>query len=89
MNKIGIFLTLTFGCALPAAAECLITPNGIGDVSLGQNLKQVRQKFPKAKFKRKSDAEGAAFVDITLSKDITVSAHFERRRRSRCAFAAE
>ena len=75
MNKIGIFLTLTFGCALPAAAECLITPNSIGDVSLGQNLKQVRQKFPKAKFKRESDAEGAAFVDITLSKDITVSAH--------------
>lgn len=75
MNKIGIFLTLTFGCALPAAAECLISPNSIGDVSLGQNLKQVRQKFPKAKFKRESDAEGAAFVDITLSKDITVSAH--------------
>ena len=75
MKKIGIFLTLTFGCTLPAAAECLISPNGIGDVSLGQNLKQVRQKFPKAKFKRESDAEGAAFVDITLSKDITVSAH--------------
>ncbi len=38
--------------ALPAAAECLISPSGIGNVSLGQNLKQVRQKFPKAKFKR-------------------------------------
>lgn len=42
MNKIGIFLTLTFGCTLPAAAECLISPTSIGDVSLGQNLKQVR-----------------------------------------------
>ena len=77
MNKIGIFLTLTFGCALPAAAECLISPNSIGDVSLGQNLKQVRQKFPKAKFKRESDAEGVVFVNITLSKDVTVSADLD------------
>ena len=74
MNKIGIFLILTFGCALPAAAECLISPNSIGDVSLGQSLKQVRQKFPKAKFKREIDAEGVVFVNITLSKDVTVSA---------------
>ena len=74
LHKIGIMSALILGLAMPAAAECLIQKDGIGGIKLGQNLKQVKQKFPKAKMERTSDAEGVAFVAITLSKDVMVFA---------------
>ena len=74
LHKIGIMSALILGLAMPAAAECLIQKDGIGGIKLGQNLKQVKQKFPKAKMERESDAEGVAFVAITLSKDVMVLA---------------
>ena len=74
LHKIGIMSALILGFAMPAAAECLIQKDGIGGIKLGQNLKQVKQKFPKAKMERESDAEGVAFVAITLSKDVMVLA---------------
>ena len=74
LHKIGIISALILGFAMPAAAECLIQKDSIGGIKLGQNLKQVKQKFPKAKMERESDAEGVAFVAITLSKDVMVLA---------------
>lgn len=74
LHKIGIMSALILGFAMPAAAECLIQKDSIGGIKLGQNLKQVKQKFPKAKMERESDAEGVAFVAITLSKDVMVIA---------------
>ena len=74
LHKIGIMSALILGLAMPAAAECLIQKDSIGGIKLGQNLKQVKQKFPKAKMERTSDAEGVAFVAITLSKDVMVFA---------------
>ena len=74
LHKIGIMSALILGFAMPAAAECLIQKDGIGGIKLGQNLKQVKQKFPKAKMERTSDAEGVAYVAITLSKDVMVIA---------------
>ena len=74
LHKIGVMSALILGLAMPAAAECLIQKDSIGGIKLGQNLKQVKQKFPKAKMERESDAEGVAFVAITLSKDVMVIA---------------
>ena len=74
LHKIGIMSALILGLAMPAAAECLIQKDGIGGIKLGQNLKQVKQKFPKAKMERTNDAEGVAYVAITLSKDVMVIA---------------
>ena len=74
LHKIGIMSALILGLAMPAAAECLIQKDSIGGIKLGQNLKQVKQKFPKAKMERTSDAEGVAYVAITLSKDVMVIA---------------
>ncbi|HFC8841272.1 TPA: hypothetical protein ACFU1U_001901 [Neisseria subflava] len=74
LHKIGMISALILGFAMPAAAECLIQKDSIGGIKLGQNLKQVKQKFPKAKMERESDAEGVAFVAITLSKDVMVIA---------------
>lgn len=74
LHKIGIMSALILGFAMPATAECLIQKDSIGGIKLGQNLKQVKQKFPKAKMERESDAEGVAFVAITLSKDVMVIA---------------
>ena len=74
LHKIGIMSALILGLAMPAAAECLIQKDSIGGIKLGQNLKQVKQKFPKAKMERTSDAEGVAYVAITLSKDVMVFA---------------
>ena len=74
LHKIGIMSALILGLAMPAAAECLIQKDSIAGIKLGQNLKQVKQKFPKAKMERTSDAEGVAFVAITLSKDVMVFA---------------
>ena len=73
LHKIGIMSALVLGLAMPAAAECLIEKDSIAGIKLGQNLKQVKQKFPKAKMERTSD-DGVALVAITLSKDILVFA---------------
>ena len=73
LHKIGIMSALVWGLAMPAAAECLIQKDSIGGIKLGQSLKQVKQKFPKAKMERTSD-DGVALVAITLSKDILVFA---------------
>ena len=54
LHKIGIMSALILSFAMPAAAECLIQKDGIGGIKLGQNLKQVKQKFPKAKWKEKA-----------------------------------
>lgn len=75
LHKIGIMSALILGLAMPAAAECLIQKDSIGGIKLGQNLKQVKQKFPKAKMERESDPEGVAYVAITLSKDVMVITH--------------
>lgn len=74
LHKIGVMSALILGLAMPAAAECLIQKDGIGGIKLGQNLKQVKQKFPKAKMDKTSDADGVSFIAITLSKDILVFA---------------
>ncbi len=74
LHKIGIMSALILGLAMPAAAECLIQKDSIAGIKLGQSLKQVKQKFPKAKMERTSDAEGVAYVAITLSKDVMVIA---------------
>ena len=73
LHKIGIMGALILGFAMPAAAECLIQKDSIAGIKLGQNLKQVKQKFPKAKMERTSD-DGVALVAITLSKDVLVFA---------------
>lgn len=73
LHKIGIMSALVLGLAMPAAAECLIQKDSIAGIKLGQNLKQVKQKFPKAKMERTSD-DGVALVAITLSKDVLVFA---------------
>lgn len=78
LHKIGGMSALILGLAMPAAAECLIQKDGIGGIKLGQNLKQVKQKFPKAKMDKTSDADGVSFVAITLSKDILVFASQDR-----------
>ena len=74
LHKIGIMGALILGLAMPAAAECLIQKDSIAGIKLGQSLKQVKQKFPKAKLERTSDADGVAYVAITLSKDVLVFA---------------
>ncbi|HHX2498053.1 TPA: hypothetical protein ACU8BQ_001919 [Neisseria subflava] len=74
LHKIGIMSVLILGLAMPAAAECLIQKDGIGGIKLGQNLKQVKQKFPKAKMDKTSDADGVSFIAIALSKDVLVFA---------------
>ena len=73
LHKIGIMSALILGLAMPVAAECLIQKDSIAGIKLGQNLKQVKQKFPKAKMERTSD-DGVALVAITLSKDVLVFA---------------
>ena len=73
LHKIGIMGALILGFAMPAAAECLIQKDSIAGIKLGQSLKQVKQKFPKAKMERTSD-DGVALVAITLSKDVMVIA---------------
>ena len=75
LHKIGIMSALILGLAMPAAAECLIQKDSIAGIKLGQNLKQVKHKFPKAKMERESDPEGVAYVAITLSKDVMVITH--------------
>jgi len=52
-----------------AADHRLITESGMGDVRLRMTLNEVRRALPTASFRRTSDGDGAALVEIGLGKD--------------------
>ena len=80
----ALFLT-----ALPfhtANAACMITPEGIGGVKLGQTLAQVKRAFPQMKVRSESDAEGVEMWRLPVAPNAVVYAHVEEERRGRIDF---
>lgn len=80
----ALFLT-----ALPfhtANAACIITPEGIGGVKLGQTLAQVKRAFPHMKVRSESDAEGVEMWRLPVAPNAVVYAHVEEGRRGRIDF---
>jgi len=51
-----------------AGALYAITENGIGPVKLGMTLLEAKQAFPKASFRRGSDGEGVALVNVSTNE---------------------
>lgn len=47
---------------------CLISASGIGPLKLGMTLLQAKQAMPAARFARSTDAEGLAWIEVTLGK---------------------
>ena len=83
--KKHIFAAL-FLTALPfhaANAACMITPEGIGGVKLGQTLAQVKRAFPHMKVRSESDAEGVEMWRLPVAPNAVVYAHVEEGRRGR------
>lgn len=86
--KKHIFAAL-FLTALPfhaANAACMITPEGIGGVKLGQTLAQVKRAFPHMKVRSESDAEGVEMWRLPVAPNAVVYAHVEEGRRGRIDF---
>ena len=86
--KKHIFAAL-FLAALPfhtANAACIITPEGIGGVKLGQTLAQVKRAFPHMKVRSESDAEGVEMWRLPVAPNAVVYAHVEEGRRGRIDF---
>jgi len=54
------------------AADRLITPRGIGPIRVGMTLGEARKAAPRATFTRTGDGDGAALVEITLARDVTM-----------------
>ena len=80
----ALFLT-----ALPfhtANAACMITPEGIGGVKLGQTLAQVKRAFPHMKVRSESDEEGVELWRLPVAPNAVVYAHLEEGRRGRIDF---
>ena len=50
-----------------APLDCQIQTNGIAEISLGNNLHAVQQRYPQAKITRSSDGDGAALVSCKKS----------------------
>ena len=69
-----------------ANAACMITPEGIGGVKLGQTLGQVKRTFPHMKVRSESDAEGVEMWRLPVAPNAVVYAHVEEGRRGRIDF---
>lgn len=69
-----------------ANAACMITPEGIGGVKLGQTLAQVKRTFPHMKVRSESDAEGVEMWRLPVAPNAVVYAHVEEGRRGRIDF---
>ena len=52
---------------IPSRAERLIAHGGVGRLRLGMTLDEARRAVPAATFKRASDGDGAALVEVRLS----------------------
>lgn len=50
----------------------VISEKGIGPIRLGMTLGEARKAVPGATFKRTGDGDGAALVEITLARDVTM-----------------
>ncbi len=82
-------LAALFLTALPfhtANAACMITPEGIGGVKLGQTLAQVKRAFPHMKVRSESDEEGVEMWRLPVTPNTVVYAHVEEGRRGRIDF---
>ena len=83
--KKHIFAAL-FLTALPfhtANAACMITPEGIGGVELGQTLVQVKRAFPHMKVRSEPDADSGEMWRLPVAPNAVVYAHVEEGRRGR------
>ena len=58
-----------------APLDCQIQTNGIAEISLGNNLHAVQQRYPQAQITRSSDGDGAALVSIALTPEIGLMAY--------------
>ncbi len=56
----------------PPSADHSIDEGGVGRVRLNFTLDEVRRALPRATFKRTSDGDGLALIDITLGLDTAV-----------------
>lgn len=64
-----LLLVSQIGSGDPARA---ISKNGVGPIKLGMTLGEARKAAPGATFKRTGDGDGAALVEITLARGVTM-----------------
>ena len=51
---------------------CLISTTGVGPIRLGMTLDEARKAIPRATFKRTSDGDGAALVEVAFAPDSAI-----------------
>jgi hypothetical protein len=56
----------------PSTGEYSINAGGVGHVRLNFTLDEVRRALPSATFKRTSDGDGLALIEVTLGRDTAV-----------------
>ena len=56
------------------AADRLVSADGVGPIRVGMTLAQARKALPAAAFRRVSDGDGAALIQITLARNVTMQA---------------
>ena len=70
----SLFVRVTFvtPTVIPSQGDLVINEGGIGRVRLGRMLDEARLTMPTASFKRTSDGDGAALVEVTLGPDTSL-----------------
>ena len=76
---VAIALVCAVLSAVPVQAQesrrCVISQSGIAPVRPGMTLREAKQAFPSAEFRRTSDGNGAALVSVSLGADEWMTLH--------------
>lgn len=72
--SLSLLLVCAAATVFTSQPDRLISAKGIGPIKIGMTLGEARKAAPGAKFERTGDGDGAALVQITLARDVTLQA---------------
>lgn len=72
MRTLPVLALLLVSQVVSGGPSRVISDKGIGPITLGMTLGEARKAAPGATFKRTGDGDGAALVEITLARDVTM-----------------
>ncbi len=72
MRMLSLMTLLCVSQVVSHGPPRLISEKGIGLIRVGMTLGEARKAAPEAAFRRAGDGDGAALVEVTLAKDVTM-----------------
>lgn len=85
-SRLGLVIGLAlWGCARASAAPAsrLVTSSGVGPVKLGMTVAQARRALARSQFKRGSDGEGVALIEVVQGGRVVMTLFADEPDRAR------